>query len=159
MKMFREVRRKDRLIAKEQCFEILKKAGFGVLALSGDGGYPYGVPLNYVFDGGKIFFHCAKEGHKIDAIRRDPKASFCVVAGESVSPKEYTTYYESVIVFGKVRIIDDESEMLAAVKKLAQKYAPDNTREEEENEINKFRAALCMLEMTIEHISGKSNKL
>ena len=77
--MFREMRRKRQLLPQEQALEILENNTSGVLALSGDGGYPYAVPMSYVYNDGKIYFHCAKAGHKIDAIRSCDKASFCVV--------------------------------------------------------------------------------
>ena len=86
---------------------IAKFAGHGtsgVLALAGDNGYPYALPISYVYSDGKIYFHSAKSGHKIDAVKRCEKASFCVIAEDNIIPEEYTTYYKSVIVFGKLKI-------------------------------------------------------
>lgn len=85
--MFREMRRKKQLLPEEEAIAILKEGTFGVLALSGDDGYPYAVPISYVYEGGKLWFHCAKSGHKLDAIRREPKASFCVTAQDKVVPE------------------------------------------------------------------------
>ena len=88
---------------------VLSRGTSGVLALLGDGGWPYAVPMSYAFDGEKLYFHCAREGHKLDAIRREARASFCVVDRDEVVPEEYTTYFRSAIAFGRVRVIEDES--------------------------------------------------
>lgn len=94
---FRPLRRRKQALSAQLCEEILRRGTSGVLALAGDGGYPYAVPMSYAFDGGKLYFHCAREGHKLDAIRREPKASFCVIDRDTVVPEEYTTYFRSVI--------------------------------------------------------------
>ena len=108
--MFREMRRKKQQLPQEICADILYQGTSGVLALYGDGGYPYAVPISYVYDGEKVYFHCAKYGHKLDAIKREPKASFCVIDQDQIIPEEYTTYFRSVIVFGTMRIINDEAQ-------------------------------------------------
>ena len=105
-----------------------------------------------------VYFHCAKSGHKLDAIRRNPKASFCVVDQDQVVPEEYTTYFRSVILFGTIRILEDDSEKMAAIQKLAVKYAPEDTAENRQKAIDREWAPLCMLEMTIDHMSGKEAK-
>ena len=89
----------------ESCVEVLRKGTSGVLAVSGDDGYPYAVPLSYVYDDGRLFFHCAPSGHKLDAIAGNEKASFCVIDQDHVVPEEYTTYYRSVIAFGRARVL------------------------------------------------------
>ncbi len=153
--MFREMRRKRQQLDEEACAEILRTGSAGVLAVSGDAGYPYAVPLSYVYANGKLYFHCARAGHKIDAIRRSPKASFCVIGQDVVKPLKYTTYFRSVIAFGTVRILEDDGEKYAAVKALALKYAPMDTDAHREEAIRGDWAPLCMLEMTIEHCTGK----
>ena len=154
--MFREMRRKKQALSFEECARILTRGTSGVLALSGDGGYPYAVPMSYVYDGEKLFFHSAGSGHKLDAIRRDPKASFCVVDCDRVIPEAYTTYFRSVIVFGTVRILTSEREKYEAIDNLAVKYAPEDTAEHRRNAIIREWEALCMLELTPKHISGKA---
>ena len=108
--MFREMRRKKQALPIEECEAVLRRGTSGVLAVLGDGGYPYTVPLSYVYDGEKIFFHCAKTGHKLDAILRESKVSFCVLDVDQVVPAEYTTYYRSVVAFGRARVLEDVSE-------------------------------------------------
>ena len=153
--MFRDMRRKRQALCPQDCSAILQRGSFGVLALSGDRGYPYAVPLSYVCDGAKLYFHSAREGHKIDAIRQNPKASFCVVDRDQIVPEAYTTYFRSVIVFGRIRILTDDVEKRAAIEKLAEKYAPSDTAENRERAIQDAWDRLCMLELEIEHISGK----
>ena len=153
--MFREMRRKKQQLTQEETMVILREGTSGVLSLTGDEGYPYGVPLSYVYDGDKLYFHCAKEGHKIDAIRKNPKASFCVIAQDEIVPEKYTTCYRSVIAFGSVRILENEGEKRRAIEELALKYAPEDSEENRQNYIEKDWEPLCMLEMTVEHLSGK----
>ena len=156
--MFRQMRRKNQALSAEECEKILREGTSGVIALDGDDGYPYAVPISYVFCDHKIYFHCAKSGHKLDAIARNEKASFCVIGEDHVIPEEYTTQYKSVIVFGKIRILEDNGEKRAAIEQLALKYAPDDTRENRQKEIEQYQSALCMLEMSIAHMSGKKRK-
>ena len=131
--MFREMRRKNQALPREDCAAILDRGTSGVLALSGEGGYPYAVPISYVYHGGKLYFHCAKAGHKLDAIRREPRASFCVIDEDRVVPAEYTTYFRSVIAFGRIRVLEEDGEKLAAIEKLAEKYAPEESPQSRRN--------------------------
>lgn len=153
--MFRELRRKKQKLSMTDCVEILNRGTSGVLALAGDDGYPYALPISYVYDGEKLYFHSAKSGHKLDAILRNPKASFCVIDKDQIVPEEYTTYFRSVIVFGTIRILEDDAERWKGIEKLALKYAPDDTQENRKNAIEREWKPLCMLEMTPEYISGK----
>ena len=150
--MFRKMRRFRQALPEEECVEILTRNTSGVLALSGDEGYPYAVPLSYAYDSGKIYFHCAKEGHKLDAVRREPKASFCVIDRDDVLPERFTTRYKSVIAFGKARVMT-EDEMRPAIEKLAEKYSPGVRGRGEE--IDREWNRLCMIELEIEHMTGK----
>ncbi len=153
--VFREMRRKKQALSQQEIAQILQQETSGVLALIGDEVYPYAVPISYVYDGEKLYFHSAKSGHKLDAIQQNAKASFCVVAKDTVVPEEYTTYFQSVIVFGQIRLIQDERAKRAAIEKLAGKYAPEATTMELEQEINREWNPLCLLEMTIDHVTGK----
>jgi nitroimidazole resistance protein nimA len=153
--VFREMRRKKQTLSQQEIANILHKGTSGVLALLGDNDYPYAVPISYVYDDGKIYFHSAKSGHKIDAIQKTAKASFCVIDKDLIVPAEYTTYFRSVIAFGQIRVIEDDREKRAAIEKLAIKYAPEDTAANRDNTINREWKPLCMLEMTIEHITGK----
>ena len=153
--MFRELRRKKQLLPPEETSAVLSRGTSGVLALSGDDGYPYAVPISYVYDGEKIYFHCAKSGHKMDAIRRDERASFCVIDRDKVIPEEYTTYFRSVIVFGRVHVLEDEEEKRKGMEKLALRYYPDDCEEGRRTAIDREWQPLCVLEMEIDHVTGK----
>ena len=125
--MFPKMRRSKQALSPEEMESILLGGTSGVLALQGEDGYPYAVPLSYVYTDGKFYFHCAKAGHKIDAVRHSPKASFCVISQDRVVPEEYTTYYRSVIAFGTVRILEGDDEIRRAIEALSVKYAPEDT--------------------------------
>lgn len=153
--MFRQMRRGKQALSKAQCEEILQRATCGVLAVLGDGGYPYAVPLSYLYADGKLYFHCAKEGHKLDALLREPKASFCVVDRDEVIPQEYTTYFCSVIAFGKVQEVVDETKKGEIIDQLALRYAPHDTDKNRSEAIRREWSALCVLQMTVEQLSGK----
>ena len=153
--MFRPMRRFKQALSPEECRAVLERGTSGVLALSGDEGWPYAVPLSYVYADGKLYFHSAQSGHKVDAVRNCPKASFCVVAQDQVAPLEYTTLYRSVIVFGTVRELTDPAEKRAAIEALARRYAPDEPAESVDAEIARYWDALCMLELAPAQITGK----
>ncbi len=153
--MFREIRRKRQLLPTEESVSILEKMTNGTLALHGDDGYPYAVPVSYVYADGKIYFHSATKGHKVDAILTNNKVSFCVVEQDDVKPAEFTTYFRSVIVFGKARILEDENEKLSALRLLADKYSHGEAGMEAE--IAKGFNHLLMVEITVEHLTGKES--
>lgn len=155
--MFREMRRKKQQMSFEQCVEVLERRTAGVLAVSGDDDYPYAVPLSYVYCDSKIIFHCAKSGHKLDAIAKNDKVSFCVIDADEIVPLEFTTYFRSVIAFGKARILDDEAEKRKAIEVLAEKYTPDHL-EERNKEIDGAMMRLCMVEISIDYMTGKEAK-
>lgn len=153
--MFREMRRKKQQLTEAECVEILMKNTSGVLAVFGDDGYPYAVPLSYVYDNGTLYIHCAKSGHKLDAIKVCDKVSFCVIDQDLVVPKEYTTYFRSVISFGRASIVTREDEIRGAIEKLAIKYYPDDSKENRDSAIEREYKAMCMVRIQIEHMSGK----
>lgn len=152
--MFRKMRRFKQELKSDEVERILKTNTSGVLALIDSNGYPYTVPMSYVYSNGNIYFHSAKSGHKIDAVNGNKKATFCVIDKDDVMPEKYTTAYKSVIAFGKVEIVDDGEEALSAVRQLGDKYYPDHF-EELQAEIEKYNSAFLIIRFDIEHISGK----
>ena len=154
MSDFREMRRKRQQLSEADSVAILKKATSGTLALLGDNGYPYAVPISYVYAEGKLYFHSAMSGHKVDAIRNCDKASFCVIDQNNVQPKKYTTFYRSVIAFGRIHIIEDEAEKLKTAYMLGNRYNPnqdDTLQKEIENGLSRMLA----IRFDIEHLTGK----
>ena len=100
--MFREMRRKKQQVSEEACIRLLRTAKRGILSVSGDDGYPYGVPMDFVYEDGKIIFHCAKSGHKLDAVRRSDKVSFCVLSEGVREENDWWYHFTSVILFGRI---------------------------------------------------------
>ena len=156
--MFREMRRKRQQMPESEAVAILVRGSHGVLAVLGDGGYPYAVPISYVYEDGKIYMHCAKSGHKLDAVRACEKASFCVVDQDEVVQAEFTSHYRSAIAFGRIREITDDAEKRRMVSLLARKYCPDLPQAEHDKAMERDWAPLNMLELTIEHLTAKQAK-
>lgn len=153
--MFREMRRKNQLLSKEETIKILKSCTSGVLGVIGDDDYPYTVPVSYTYKDGKLFFHGAKEGHKIDSIKRNDKVTFCIIEKDEVIQKTFTTHFRSVSIFGRARILTEDEERKYAIDSLVEKYSPDYI-EEGQQEIKSAWNRVCILEITIEHITGKA---
>lgn len=151
---FRKMRRCRQQLTKEECVAILTNATSGTLALAGDNSYPYAVPISHVYSNGKLYFHSAPTGHKIDAIKRCGKASFCAIAADEVHPSEFTTYFKSVIAFGRILIVEDNDEKLHAVKLLGERFNPGDT-EGLQKEMDKSYTNMLILRVDIEHLSGK----
>lgn len=154
MTEFRPMRRNRQQLSREECERILSRCTSGVLALTGDGGYPYAVPLSYVYADGAIIFHSAVQGHKVDAIRRDSRCSFCVIEQDDIRPAEFTTYFRSVIAFGRIRLLEDAAEKVRALRLLGRRYSPDD-EPGLQHEIDKSLDRLLLLRFDIEHLSGK----
>lgn len=154
---FREMRRKGQQLPQEEALALLQAGTSGVLSLLGDGGYPYGVPLSYAYHGGKLYFHCAKSGHKLDAVRGEGKCSFCVIAQDEVVPQRYTTHYRSVIAFGRVRVLEGSDARRAALEALGERFNPGEDAALE-REIAGSWGSVCVLEMEIEHLTGKESR-
>lgn len=151
---FREMRRKRQQLTESESISILEYATSGTLALLGDGGYPYAVPISFVYHDGKLFFHSALSGHKVDAISHCDKASFCVIDQDEVHGEQYTTYFRSVIAFGHIHIIEDEKERLEAARLLGNRYNPIQD-EALQKEIDKGLHRMLVLCLEIEHLTGK----
>ena len=157
MSEFWEMRRKRQQLSEEESIGILQEATAGTLALLGDNGYPYALPISYVYADadGKLYFHSALEEHKVDAIRNCDKASFCVIAQDDIQPKKYTTYYRSVIAFGRIQIIEDENEKLKTARLLGNRYNP-NDEESLQKELEHGFARMLMIRFDIEYLTGKA---
>ena len=148
------MRRDRQQLSREECELILGRCTSGVLALTGDGGYPYAVPLSYVYTDGAIIFHSAVEGHKVDAIKRDSRCSFCVIDQDEIKPDEFTTHFRSVIAFGRIHILEDADEKVQALRLLGRRYSPDD-EPGLQHEIDKSLDHVLLLRLDIEHLSGK----
>jgi len=151
--MFRDMRRSKQLLSAEDIKAVMERCTNGVLACIGDEDYPYAVPLSYVYFNGKIYFHSAKAGHKVDAITKNSKVSFSVIDEDMIVSKEYTTYFRSVIAFGKARIVEGD-ERLEAFMALVKKYSGDQPEEAQQKEVTGCTQAY-IIAIDVEHITGK----
>ena len=153
--MFRAIRKKKNEMDIEAAKALLLSGRRGVFAINGDNGYPYAIPINYVYDAddGKIYFHGAKAGHKIDAIRTCDKVCFTVYGNETVKEEAWAPFMQSVVVFGRCRLVEPGERAVALLKKFAMKYYPDEQLADAE--IARAGKAAQMFEIEIEHLSGK----
>lgn len=150
--MERKMRRIRQLLPIDENIRILKTGKFAVLAVAGDDGYPYAVPINYVYYEGSVYIHCAKQGHKIDAIIRNPKCSLCIVDKDEVVAEEFTSYFRSVIAFGHAEIVEAEEDKSNALRLLCDKYSRgiDPT-----DEIKRCIKNVCIVRIRLSEITGK----
>ena len=153
--VFRKMRRFKQELSKEECIEILKSEPRGVLSMIGDDGYPYGIPMThwYCEEDGKIYFHGAKEGHKLDAIRKCDKVSFCVYDKGYRREDEWSLNIRSVVVFGRMNIVSDDEKVIEVCSNLCRKFTDDE--EYIEQEFKKAGSRVLCVELSPEHKTGK----
>lgn len=152
--VFHDIRRKDRILNDERTLHLLKTGEYGFLAICGSNGYGYGIPMNYVFEGKIIYFHCAAEGVKLESIRKNNRVSFCVVGSAQILARQFSTAYESAFVYGRIRYNLPEDERHKALNLLVAKYSPafENTSQ---TYISKLFHRTMILRLDMEHVSGK----
>ncbi len=155
--MFRPIRRKKREIDRGTAESLLEKSRRGVLAVNGDNGYPYAVPINYLYDkdSNKIYFHGARAGHKFDALQKCDKVCFTVYGNETIKKEmeAWAPFVQSVVVFGRCRLLETDSKTTSILKRLAMKYYP--SEQLVNDEIAHDGKAVQVFEIEIEHLSGK----
>lgn len=155
--MFRKMRRSAQQLPDAEAADVLASGKTGVLAVNGDGGFPYAVPMNYACAERKLYLHSATTGHKIDSILADDRVSFCVVDTDDVVPDEYTTCYRSVIAFGRARLVCDEREKISAIRLLADKYNPCHGTDLD-GKLAHDLDRLAIIEVSIDHLTGKQGR-
>ncbi len=154
--MFKEIRRKEKKLNNEESISLLKESNYGILSVCLNNGYAYGVPLNFVYSNGAIYFHCAKEGQKLEAINGNDKVSFSIVNNVELLPSKFDTNYESVITFGKAyEVFEDEKKqaLLALINKYSKDYLKEGTAY-----IERAQDKIKIIKIEIEHITGKGKK-
>ena len=153
--MFREMLRKKQQLSDAECIEILKNEPRGVLSMLGDDGYPYGVPINHYYceADGRIYFHGGKKGHRIDAVRQHDKVSFCVYDQGWREDGDWALHIRSVIVFGRIELIEDRETVYEISRQLSYKFTNDEAYIA--HEIEKSGPGTLLLALTPEHMTGK----
>lgn len=153
--MFREMRRFKQQISEEECIRVLKEQRRGVLSMLGDNGYPYGIPLDHWYSEkeNKLYFHCAKTGHKLDSIAACDKVSYCVMDEGFRKDGEWALNINSVVVFGRMCIVEDENKKRDICTNLVRKITDDE--EYLQKELTNAFPRVCCLELTIDHMTGK----
>lgn len=153
--MFREMRRSKQALSKEEIVEVLKNEKRGVLSVQGDDGYPYGIPLNHFYDeeSGKLYFHGGKIGHRVDAIKNNPKVSYCVYGQDYQKEGDWAKYVKSVVIFGKAEIIEDLDEIIRISCKICDNFPCPKEYVEEEIKVDADRT-LCF-SISAEYTTGK----
>jgi len=148
------MRRKDREMNQSEAFEILKKGEYGILSMCTPTYDGYGVPLNFVFYGNAVYFHCALEGSKLEYLRKNNKVSFCVVGKTNVLPATFGTLYESVIATGKTSEVDDDEKqeaLLQIIRRYSTEFIPEGIEY-----IDKLIEKVRVIKITVESITGKA---
>ena len=153
--MFRKIRKIKNEINQEDVKELLKTSRRGILAMNGDDGYPYAIPVNYFYDGneGRIFFHGAKAGYKVDCLKSSNKVCFTVIGNEMIREEAWAPYMQSVVIFGRCQLIDDNQTAMKRLKDFAMKYYPSENMVIDE--IKADGKATQMFQIDIEYMTGK----
>ena len=154
--MFREITRKKQILSTEECKNILQEQKRGVLSVITEDGYPYGMPINHYYDeeNNCIWMHGGKSGHKIDCLKENNRVSYCVYDEGYRNEKEWWLNIRSVIVFGRMEMIDDYDTVIDIARKLSYRFTEDETYIQDE--IAKSAKGTLLLKLNIEHMSGKS---
>ena len=155
--MFREMRSKANMLTNQEDENILKTSPNGTLALYGENGYPYSVPVNFVYSDGKIYFHGAAEGYKLDCMKKDPHVSFSVIGKDDIAKENFTTLFSSVIAFGTIRVIDTMEEKIPVLEAMVGKYSAEFM--ESGKELISKGCGSVAYELTIDHMTGKKGML
>ena len=152
----REMQRRKQALSREECIDILRSEPRGVLSVFGTEGYPYGMPLDhwYCESDGKLYFHSGLSGHRTDAIRANDRVSYCVLDGGRRAEDNWWLIFRSVIVFGRVEIVEDHEKALEICRALSRKYTRDEAYID--REIRSFGENVLVFSLDIEHISGKT---
>lgn len=153
--MFRELIRKNQQLSVDDCVRVLNMQTRGVLSVQGEDGYPYGMPMNHFYnaDDGCIYFHCGKVGHRLDALRRCDKVSFCVYDQGTAEPGQWALKVKSVIVFGRMELVDDMEQIIDITARLSRKFTQDEAYIQKE--IAQYASGTLLLRLKPEHMCGK----
>lgn len=153
------VRRQDRLMEEDRALDLLRTAEYGTLSMIDEEGRPYGIPVNYVWDGkASIYIHCAPEGRKLRAISAHPEVSFSIVGRVNLLPSKFTTEYESLVLRGTAHLGLPEEERMHALVLLLEKLSPDDMEiGKKYAEKSFFRTEIIRIDISL--FSGKTKRM
>lgn len=154
--MNREMYKKERQLSDDMAKELFAKGNHGTLAVNGDDGYPYAVPVNYVYKNESIYIHSAKYGYKIDAVKRDSRVCFSAILNSAVKQDKFTAAYQSVVAFGRISFVEDETEKRNILEEFIYKMSPDFI-EGGMKFVNGAIGKTALLKIEVEEIKGKQN--
>ena len=155
--MKKEMRRNEKAMSQEESLEVLEQVEYGVLSTISTDDTPYGVPMNFTYEDGALYFHCAKEGHRLENLEANSSACFNVVGSVKLLPEKFNTEYRSVTIFGTVRILEDREEKKKGITAIAERLAPEH-REAGLKYINSAFENMHVLKMDISHMTGKATR-
>lgn len=155
--MDKKMRRQEKAMPQEETLEVLDRAEYGILSTISADNTPYGVPMNFARVGDAIYFHCAKEGHRIENIQGNKNVCLSVVDSVVLMPKEFNTQYRSVTVFGEISIVEDKEEKTKGIKAIADKLSPEFEKEGLEY-IEKAFNAMHVLRLDVAKMTGKATR-
>lgn len=153
--VFREMRRMKQAVSREDCIRLLKSETRGVLSMLGDGGYPYGVPINHYYDDetGRLYFHGGRIGHRVDAVKACDKVCYTVFDKGFLKEGDWALNVTSVIIFGRISAVTDEARAIDLCRRLSHRFTQDEAYIEDE--IERCARATLVMELTVEHMTGK----
>ena len=152
--MLHKMRREDRQLSCDACIKVIAENNMGILSLNSTEEYPYGVPLNYMYHEGAVYFHCAKEGRKLELISQNPKVCFAIVGKNEIIPGEFANNYKSVMIFGSIEIISGDKLKYKLLAQLGESFGCEPAMLD--RYIMKYIDACHVLKLDIHHISGKA---
>ena len=156
MENFRKMRRNGKQLSEQDAYKVLKKCNYIILSTKLENGYPYSVPLNHVYENGRIYFHCALEGQKVDAFRYDDKVCISAVEKGDIIPEKFSTAFTSITAFGRISLVEDEEERMTGFTSLIKRFSPE-FYESGIKYIEKLKHKTALYAVDIEHITGKSS--
>ena len=154
MNSFREMRRKEKLLPQKDAYEVLENTLYMTLSTVLENGFPYAVPLNHVLFNGRVYFHCAMEGQKTDAFRKEDRVCLSAVEQCDIVPDRFSTNFRSVTAFGRIALVEDAGEKRGALKELIRKFSPGFI-ESGDAYIEKLFDRTAVYRVVIEHLTGK----
>ena len=155
--MDKEIRRKEKLMSREECMDVLNKAEYGVLSTVSEDDTPYGVPMNFACVDDAVYFHCATVGHRLENLAYNDNACFNVVDSVVLMADQFNTQYRSVTIFGKIEKVESADEKRKGLTALVEKLSPQYM-EAGAKYINSSFDDVIVLKLDMAKMTGKATR-